>query len=163
MTILLKDTARLRWQTDLSRLLPPIRQQVESLNWLITELQCWHIDGEWPAVIPDWEEANPYAAADGRTLYETFAGRDLQVVWGVFCGVQGNVPTITDSEIPFADGNRKLWTEPETFLLAASELEIICFDSTLTFVKFRDEELGNQFLHEFPGEQIMGDFHSERC
>jgi len=82
----------------------------------------------------------------GKTLYETFVGRDLQVVWGVFCGVAGDVPAIPLEELPYADGNRRIWTEPEAFQLAGSEIEIIAFDSTFTLLKFRDENVGHQFL-----------------
>lgn len=146
---------QLRWQTDLRRLLPPIRQQVMSLNWLITSLQCWAVADEWPPIISTWEAADPYEIVDGRTLYEVFANHDLQAVWGVFCGVAGEVPGLKGNRVPFADGNPKLWTEPEEFLLAISDLEIVCFDSSLTLVKFRNEQLGYQFLRSFPDGRIL--------
>jgi hypothetical protein len=37
MTIILEEG----YQTHLSELLPPIQLQVERLNWLVTDLQCW--------------------------------------------------------------------------------------------------------------------------
>jgi hypothetical protein len=73
----------------------------------------------------------------------------------VFCGILGEVPTIPDDELPYADGNRQLWTEPEAFQLANSKIEIVCFDSSLTLVKFRDDSLGYQFLQLFPEGQIL--------
>ncbi len=96
-----------------------------------------------------------YIVVPGKTLYDTIVGKDLQIVWGVFCGVPGNVPELSKDEVPYADGNRKLWTEPESFQLAYSEIEIVCFDSSATIVKFRDEELGRQFLESFPDGEIM--------
>ncbi|TGE22211.1 hypothetical protein E5K00_18360 [Hymenobacter aquaticus] len=153
MTIILEAG----YQTYLSEVLPPIRQQVEKLNWLVTGLQCW---GDNSPPIETWhlesyDSAPYYNIVPGQTLYEAFAHREVQVVWGVFCGVPGDIPAIPLEEVPYADGNRRIWTEPEVFLLAASEIEIVAFDSSFTLVKFRDESLGRQFLEAFPSGRIV--------
>ena len=159
MTIQLKDTARFRWQTDFERLLAPLRQQAEPLNWLITDLQYHFIDDQQPQRIPawgiDWETEKQFAVIPGEALWESVANRDMQVVWGVFCGVSGEVPDVPSDELPYADGNKQMWAEPETFYLVASEIEIVCWDSSITWVRFRDERLGRQFLQLFPEGQIM--------
>jgi len=69
--------------------------------------------------------------------------------------VLGSVPDVPTQEVPYVNGNRLLWTEPEAFQLAASQIEIVCFDSTLTLVKFRDESIARQFLETFPDGQIL--------
>ncbi|GAA4000106.1 hypothetical protein GCM10022408_08910 [Hymenobacter fastidiosus] len=130
MTIILEEG----YQTNLGTLLLPLRQQVENLNWLVTELQCLSL-GDWPPLIDTWQSESYnsvpyYSVVPGKIVYETFAGREIQVVWGIFCGVAGNVPTIPLEEVPYADGNRQIWTEPEAFQLASSEIEIVAFDST---------------------------------
>lgn len=76
-------------------------------------------------------------------------------MWGVFCGIAGNIPTVPLEEVPYADGNRQIWTEPEKFQLEGSEIEIIAFDSSFTLVKFRDESLVRQFLEAFPSGRIV--------
>ncbi|MGI4863302.1 MAG: hypothetical protein ACRYFZ_05215 [Janthinobacterium lividum] len=91
----------------------------------------------------------------GKELYETFAGQDIQVVWGVFCGVAGDIPTMPFGKVPYADGNPRIWTEPNTFQLAGSKIEIVAFDSTFTLVKFRDENLGYEFLSVFPDGRLI--------
>lgn len=153
MTIILEEG----YQTYLRELLPLLRSQVENLNWVVTNLECW---GEPSPLIESWQsqsyDLEPYySVVRGKVLYETFAGRDLQVVWGVFCGIAGDVPAIPLEELPYADGNRRIWTEPEAFQLAGSEIEIIAFDSTFTLLKFRDESLGLQFLESFPDGRIV--------
>lgn len=158
MTILLDELPEFRWQTDLGRLLPAIRQQVEKLTWVISNLQCLHIGGLIPTVA-EWEEQMEhhysYTIVSGKMLYDTMADTDIQVVWGVFCGVMGNVLDLSKDEVPYADGNRELWTKPEAFQLAASEIEIVCFDSDVTLVKFRDENIGRQFLEVFSDGKIL--------
>jgi hypothetical protein len=159
MTIQLEDTTQFRWQTDFERLLAPLKQQIEPLNWLITDLRYHFIDDQEPQRISDWDidwgTKKQFAIVAGKVLWESVANRDIQVVWGVFCGILGEVPTIPDDKLPYADGNRQLWTEPEAFQLANSKIEIVCFDSSLTLVKFRDDSLGYQFLQLFPEGQIL--------
>ena len=155
MTIILEEG----YQTNLGELLALLGHQVENLNWLVTDLRCLSL-GDWPPLIEIWEsqsyDSEPYySVVPGKMLYETFVGRDLQVVWGVFCGVNGDVPAIPLEKLPYADGNRRIWTEPEAFQLAGSEIEIIAFDSTFTLMKFRDESLGLQFLESFHGGRIV--------
>lgn len=150
MTILLDDSPQFRWQTDFGRLLLPIKRQIEPLEWLVTDLQYHFIDDQLPRIVSAWETAELFVTVSGVALYQAVANRDIQVVWGVFCGVAGKVPDLSDDQVPYADGNRELWTEPEAFLLPQSEIEIVCFDSTVTLVKFRDEALGQQFLEVFP-------------
>jgi len=158
MTILLEEVPQFRWQTDIGRLLPAIRQQVEELTWVISNLQCGHLGNFMPTVAA-WEEQMEhyysYTVVSGKTLYDTIADANVQVVWGVFCGVRGNAPDLSRDEVPYADGNRELWTDPEAFQLAASEVEIVCFDSSVTWIKFRDEKLAHQFLKAFPEGQIL--------
>ncbi|RSK45771.1 hypothetical protein [Hymenobacter perfusus] len=154
MTILLEEG----WQTDLDRILPVIRPQIEKLNWVISNLECWHLK-EFVPMLEAWqskmEHSYSYTVVSGKTLYDTMANQSVQVVWGVFCGIAGDVPDLADDEVPYADGNRQIWTEPEVFQLAASEIEIVAFDSTFTQVKFRDESLGHQFLQAVPQSRII--------
>ena len=153
MTIILEEG----YQTYLSKLLPSIRQQVESLNWVVTGLQCW---GDYSPPIEAWQvqsyDAAPYySVVPGKTLYEAFAGWEMQVVWGVFCGVAGDIPTLVPDEVPYADGNPRIWSEPGAFQLVGSEIEIIAFDSSFTLLNFRNETVGHQFLEAFPDGRII--------
>lgn len=155
MTILLAKTAQLRWQTDLSLLLHPIQQQVTALNWLVADLEYHFIDDQQPRTIVEWDTEGWYAIVTGQGLYESVANRDIQVIWGVFCGMVGDIPNLTEDEAPYVDGSEKLWAKPEAFQLASSEIEIVCCDSSLTLVKFRDESLGRLFLEAFPDGRIV--------
>lgn len=153
MTIILEEG----YQTHLSELLSPIQSQVEKLNWLVADLQCW---GDYSPPIEAWQAqsydtAPYYNVVPGKMLYEAFAGWDMQVVWGVFCGVAGDVPSRLPDKVPYADGNRRIWLEPEVFQLASSEIEIAAWDGTFTLIKFRDETLGRQFLEAFPNGRII--------
>ena len=91
----------------------------------------------------------------GKILYEEFVGRDLQVIWDVFCGVAGDILTLPLEDVPYADGNRRIWTNPQDFQLAGSEIEITALDSTFTLLKFQNEGLGRLFLEAFPVGRII--------
>jgi hypothetical protein len=116
-------------------------------------------DDQEPQQIPawdiDWGTEKQFAVVTGEELWNSVANRDIQVVWGVFCGVVGEMPSVPDDELPYADGNRQMWAEPESFQLASVHIEIICWDSALTWVKFRDDSLGHQFLQLFPEGQVL--------
>lgn len=159
MTIQLKDTTQFRWQTDFERLLAPLQQQIKQLNWLITDLRYHFIDDQEPQQIPAWDiewgTERQFAIVSGEELWSAVANRGIQVVWGVFCGVVGKILSVPNDELPYADGNRQMWAEPESFQLANAQIEIICWDSSFTWIRFRDEKLGNQFLQLFPEGQIL--------
>ncbi len=155
MTILLENTAQLRWQTDLSLLLHPMKQRVIALNWLVADLEYHFIDNKQPRAITAWDTEELYAIVPGQELYDSVADRDIQIIWGAFCGIAGDIPNLTEDEAPYVDGNEKLWAKPEAFQLASSAIEIVCCDSSLTLVKFRDESLGRQFLEIFSDGKIM--------
>ena len=65
------------------------------------------------------------------------------------------MPDLLEDEVPYADGNKQLWAEPEAFQLQVSEIEIVCVDSSLTLIKFREEDLGNRFLETFTDGRIL--------
>ena len=159
MTIQIEENVQFRWQTDFERLLASIRQHIEPLNWLITDLRYHFIDDQEPQQIPAWDiewgTERQFAIVSGKELWESVANRDIQVVWGVFCGMLGEIQSVPDDELPYADGNKQMWAEPESFQLANSQIEIICWDSSLTWIKFQDEKLGAQFLHLFPEGKIL--------
>ena len=45
--------------------------------------------------------------------------------------------------------NSEIWTKPDHFLLPDSEIEIICFDSSYTIIKFKDSELEKRWKMKF--------------
>jgi hypothetical protein len=45
--------------------------------------------------------------------------------------------------------NREIWTSPDKFLHPDTEIEIICFDSSCTILKFKDKELEERWRIKF--------------
>jgi hypothetical protein len=80
---------------------------------------------------------------------EILESRQIQFIWGVFCGTKKRILKLDQEQIPYADMNSEIWTSLDKFLLPDSEIEIICFDSSYTIIKFKDKELEERWRIRF--------------
>ncbi len=136
MTVLLENTKQIDFFTDLSKVIVPFVDHFRKLNWFVTDLEYIVLDklGEL-----DGLKYNDNAITiSGEQLLKTIQSRQIQFVWGVFTGFSGGVPQLPDSRLPYADGNRELWTNPDKFQVTTAEIEIVCWDSSATIIKFKD-------------------------
>ncbi len=155
MTLIIKNTRQIEFHTNLNEVVHPFRKEFASLNWLLTNQEYTLLDYPEKGPIDKLDHASDKIELTGSELLEIIESRHIQFIWGVFCGIRGNFPDIEDNELPYADGNTEIWTEPDQFLLAESEIEIICFDSSYTLVKFRERNLEERFKEKFTDAQIL--------
>lgn len=80
---------------------------------------------------------------------------DMQIIWAVILGIpESHSPTVDMQNLPFADGNSEVW-KPGNFQHPDAEIEIICFDSSYTLVKFKDQALSEKFIAHFDEAKEM--------
>ncbi len=153
MTVLLENTKQIDFFTDLSKVIVPFVDHFRKLNWFVTDLEYIVLDklGEL-----DGLKYNDNAITiSGEQLLKTIQSRQIQFVWGVFTGFSGGVPQLPDSRLPYADGNRELWTNPDKFQVTTAEIEIVCWDSSATIIKFKDLQLLKDFIKLFPDSKEL--------
>lgn len=149
MTLILGDSEQIDFHTDLNKLIKPFKKEFLSLNWLLTDQEYVILDSNQKEIKAHLDYESEKIEFEGHELLELIENRNIQFIWGVFCGIKGKIPAISIDELPYADGNSEIWTEPDKFLLEESEFEIICIDSSYSIVKFRDKRLEERFKKEF--------------
>jgi hypothetical protein len=81
--------------------------------------------------------------------FNILAHADAQIIWGVILGIPGIPPvTIDEDKLPYAEGNDLIWRNGN-LQHPQAVIEIICFDSSYTIIKFKDINLSMKFKAYF--------------
>ncbi|MBC8054710.1 MAG: hypothetical protein H7Y13_16760 [Sphingobacteriaceae bacterium] len=155
MALILQKTDKLEFHTDLRALIAPIKSEFASCNWLLTNQDYMVLDYKEKGLIEKLDHESPKIQFTGTELLKIVETRSIQFIWGVFCGIKGQIPELAQDQLPFADCNPNVWSEPDTFFLQESEIEIICFDGTSTILKFRNKEVEEKFRVHFEEAKIL--------
>lgn len=150
MMIILENTNQLEFQTDLSKLIIPFREKFRSLNWLLTDLDFIILDADKYGSVEKLNLEEKAINFNGIELCDLVEKRKIQFVFGVLTGFNTEIPHFAEESLPTADQNQEVWTEPKKFQIPSAEIEIICWDSSTTILKFKDNLLGQKFMQEFP-------------
>jgi len=149
MTQILRKTNKLKFHTDLKELIKPFKVEFPTFKWMLTNQDYIVLDYETKGLVNQLDFGIDRIIFEGDELLEIIESREVQFIWGVFCAFENNVPKLDKDQLPFADCNSKIWSEPEKFFLQESKIEIICFDGTSTLIRFRDKDLENKFVSYF--------------
>lgn len=142
MNWIIRKSSKLKFHTDLKSLIVPIWDDVKSYNWLVSDVTFMTntpipLDHEHDYFILSPEE------------FDILAHADAQIIWAVLSGVPSTDPIeVDENNIPFADGNELVW-ENGNIQLKQAVIEIVCFDSGYTIVKFKDVDLSHKFKAYF--------------
>ncbi len=149
MTRIIRESNKLQYHTDLKEIIKPFKTEFASYNWLLTNQDYILLDYNKKGVVDKLDFNVDRISFQGLELLEIIENREIQFVWGVFCGFKNSIPSLDNSELPYADCNPEIWNKPESFFLPQSEIEIICFDGTSTIVRFRDKKIEDKFAFHF--------------
>ncbi len=144
MNWVIRYSEKIQGHTYLEEILAPIREDIKDYNWIIsdTEFGSWN---EELAVNMD-EEYFILSA----TKFDELLDANVQIYWGVILGIPKKFDIVIDeANLPFAEGNGLIWKNGNIQYRDA-ELEIVCFDSGYTIVKFKSEVLSKKFHDYFP-------------
>jgi len=155
MTYIINRSNKLEFHTNLKDLLFPIIEFVANYNWLLTNQDYIIYDFEEKGSVSKLNFDSKKIEYTGKEFLELIKTRNIQFIWGVFCAFKNEIPNIPMEELPYADCNENVWNKPDEFLIASSEIEIICFDGTSTLIKFRDKKIGQQFIEYFNEAKIL--------
>jgi hypothetical protein len=97
--------------------------ELRDYYWLISNFECNYCAdprlNDDPIVI------------DGNSLNSIIQNNKIQFIWAVLSGFTNPIQAIPE-ELPYADGNPKLWVNSYSPQAFGAEIEIICWDSTCT-------------------------------
>ncbi len=156
------------YYTDLRLVFEAIGDRQRKFNWFVTDLDYVRLghtsDGPGPFDGPEgFVDRGPHWL-EGGELTRIVQEHKLQFVWAVLSGFR---PGITFDRVllevePFADGNRGFWVARPEIQNPLAEIEIICWDSTLTLLLCRDRSLSECFRRFFPEAADLDGYNQAR-
>ncbi|WP_040625784.1 hypothetical protein [Mucilaginibacter paludis] len=133
------------YHTHLDQILKPILDDVGHYNWLLADLEY---TSTFSDKIPVDMDQDYFILAPEE--FAELLKADLQIWWGVILGIHPGVEVmVNENNLPFAEGNDQIWMNGNLQYPDAA-IEIVCFDSSYTIVKFTDEQLSGKFYTYFP-------------
>ncbi|NEW06854.1 hypothetical protein GK047_12645 [Paenibacillus sp. SYP-B3998] len=177
MSFILERTKQMPFHTDMRRVFNVFDGKQKDYNWLITDL-VYYVGARRSAaneLLPDdleFEDSENYPTdlldkyiilIDGEELTKIIYGNDIQFVWGVFSGIPKNIEIDTDEleVMPYADGNPKFWIADPTIQHPMADIEVVCWDSTLTLLFSKDEVIGKNFQEYFKDSIDLKDYNKK--
>lgn len=153
MNWVIQKSDKLEFHTNLKELLKPISQEIESFNWVISDLEFIS-----EKEIPIHHDEDFFVLSNQE--FNEVINSNVQFIWGVISGFPKDEEIIIDEKnFPFAEGNDLIW-ENENFQIPNSTIEIIAFDSSYTIIKFKDKNLSNNFKKHFDEAIELENFNS---
>ncbi|MFC0513332.1 hypothetical protein ACFFGT_03940 [Mucilaginibacter angelicae] len=143
MNCILRKSNKFDYHTNLREIVKPIFDDLADLNWLVADLEYRNFEGSYPPINmdDDYFILNP-------AEFEILANADMQIVWGALLGIPKHSPIQVDVDNPPRAQTLLVWKNgniqhPDAII------EIICYDSGYTIVKFTDEVLSDKFKAYF--------------
>lgn len=154
MNWIIKKTTKTDFHTHLDVILEPIRNDVHSFNWIISDLEINHLKD-----LPVNHEDEYFILSPME--FEKILDKYVQIIWGVIIAVPIHIKIkIEEDKIPYSEGNVLAW-QNGNIQYPDGKIEIICVDSTLTIIKFADKYLSDKFKAYFGNEAIELEKHGK--
>jgi hypothetical protein len=140
----IRKTDKFKYHTYLKEILKPIIDDIGGFDWLISDLD--YIAFTDTDLLINFEEDHFILS---NNQFMELLDTDIQFLFGVFLAIPNNVKIHIDTDhLPYADLNKLVWKKGNIQHPDAM-IELICFDSSSTIVKFRDESLSRKFHKYF--------------
>ncbi|MCC7404491.1 MAG: hypothetical protein IT288_08840 [Bdellovibrionales bacterium] len=130
---------------DTATFFDSIKPLIVKHKWLINEVEC--------NSYPDRRLKSDPLVMTGFELSELFRiNKDLQVIWGIFSSVDESfdMGSLNNKSLPWADGNKAIWTQNYEPQLAGAAIEIIFFDASFIIFSSKDQSNLNFFERVYP-------------
>jgi hypothetical protein len=144
MNWLIRSTKYMLNHTYLDAIVEPIKDEIDNYNWLICDIEI-HSAVDVREVIDVEADYFILSPAEFRKLLD----KHVQLRWAVVLAIPINTTiNVGEHKLPYIDGNALIWKNGN-LQLPDAEIEIDCFDSTCTIIKFTDQQLSNRFKTYF--------------
>jgi hypothetical protein len=147
MNWIIRNSKKISYHTNLDEILRPFLEHINNYNWILSDIE----GGDWTGLPIDYE--HDYFVLSPNE-FQRILNNYVQFYWGIIIGVPISVEImINENNLPYAEGNRVIW-ENGNLQCPNAEIEIICFDSSYTIIKFTNEYLSNKFKDYFEADAI---------
>ncbi|WP_440118999.1 hypothetical protein [Paenibacillus sp. QZ-Y1] len=155
-SFILENTNQMPFHTDMRRVFECFQGQLSNMNWLITDVEYYkqmpdEHDMDNNITYPSDALEKDVVWIEGEELTKILYGNDIQFVWAVFSGFHKDIRINLEEleETPYADGNPGFWISDPKIQHPLAEIEIVCWDSSLTLFFSREEPFANTFSTYF--------------
>jgi len=144
MNWIIDKTDKMECHTLLSELTTPLQSYLKAYKWLFSDLDF--LTNKLPNLPINFDK--DYFLLTAKD-FQQIADADVQIIWGALLAVPNDQEIYIDEQnLPFVEGNDNIWTNGN-IQLENAEIEIDCFDSSYTIVKFKSEEMSKVFKEYF--------------
>lgn len=138
----------LKYYTDISIILNPIKDYLQDYNFLITDIECNHCPDERISYQED------YLFISTGELLDIVNANEIQFIWGVFSAIPKHISLdeILKHELPYSE---RVLTFDEIVEIQhpLAEIEIVAFDSSSVEIICKREDIIEIIEKEFPKEK----------
>ncbi|MBB3055045.1 hypothetical protein [Mucilaginibacter gotjawali] len=157
MNWVIRKLNKLKYHTNLIELFKPICEEINNHNWIISDFEFNGCDNFHELPINYEEEYFILKPEQFKRVIDS----GMQMIWGVILAVPLDVKIeISNELVPFIESNPFIF-EDGHIQYQEAVMEIDCFDSSYTIVKFKDEVLSNKFTGYFDEAVALDKFRSK--
>jgi hypothetical protein len=154
MNWIIYKSKKMAYHTYLDEVLNPLMEHIDDYNWLLSD-----IDGGGGIDMLPIDYEHDYFILQPSEFRKILNNR-FQFYWGVIIAIPKSTKIkIDENNLPYAEGNDLIW-EDGNLQYPGAEIEINCFDSGYTIVKFTDTILSNKFKDYFEEALTLEKFRS---
>jgi hypothetical protein len=148
MNWIIRKSKQISAHTYLEEILRPISDTIDNYNWILSDLD----GGGYTEGSPIDYEHDYFVLPASK--FRQVLDSHIQFYWGVIIGVPASFEIkINENNLPYAEGSELIWRD-SSLQYPDAEIEIVCFDSGYTIVKFTNENLSNKFKAYFESDAI---------
>ena len=156
MNWIIRKSDKLKYHTDLLELTKPLRPYLDDYTWVFCDLD-FMTDNLSDLPINFDKDYFILTALDFKKVIDY----NIQFIWGSLLAVhKEHEPYLDKKNLPYVEGNDDIW-ENGNLQLENADIEIDCFDSSYTIVKFKLPEMSKVFKNHFPEAIELEKFNSK--
>jgi len=154
MNWVIDQSKKLSAHTYLDEVLAPLVEYIDSYNWILSDIEC---GGDFSDLPIDYD--HEYFILSAQEFRRILSSR-FQFWWGAILAVPISFEIKFDEEnLPYVEGNTHIF-ENGHIQHPDAEIEIDCFDSGYTIVKFTNKTLSDKFKAYFEEALTIDKFNS---
>lgn len=144
MDWILRKSEKLRYHTQLDEVTKPFFDEIDKYDWLLSDLDF--LTNKLPNLPIDFDH-DYFLLTPSK--FKKLVLADVQIIWGSILAIpKDSQIEVNEDNLPYVEGNDKIW-KVGNIQHDRAEIEINCFDSSYTIVKFRNKFTSDRFREYF--------------